>query len=169
MVDILAGRKIIDNKWVLKLKRKADGALDRYKTCLVTKCWIWRNIFSGSSIYLDLSIIIHCCTFSPRIKSNECENHIFELRAWSMGGLYITTYKVCWTKTKKVRYANSNISLLVLLEVEKDMGDDHIVTLIFCTYLCLFVFINKEMIQRTQYFILSHLAIYIFFYSRLST
>lgn len=31
------GRNIIDYKWVYKVKRKADGSLDRYKARLVAK------------------------------------------------------------------------------------------------------------------------------------
>jgi hypothetical protein len=37
LVDFLPGRKTIGNKWVLKVKRKADGSIDRYKACLVAK------------------------------------------------------------------------------------------------------------------------------------
>lgn len=31
------GKNIIDCKWVYKIKRKADGTIDRYKACLVAK------------------------------------------------------------------------------------------------------------------------------------
>ena len=37
LVDLLLGRKAIGNKWVLKIKRMADGSIKRYKTRLVTK------------------------------------------------------------------------------------------------------------------------------------
>ena len=37
LVDLPAGRKAIGNKWILKIKRKADGSIDRYKACLVAK------------------------------------------------------------------------------------------------------------------------------------
>jgi hypothetical protein len=37
LVDFLPGHKTIGNKWVLKVKRKADGSIDRYKACLVAK------------------------------------------------------------------------------------------------------------------------------------
>ena len=35
--DLLLGRKAIGNKWVLKIKCKADGSIERYKACLVAK------------------------------------------------------------------------------------------------------------------------------------
>ena len=31
LVDLPLGRKAIGNKWVLKIKRKADGSIERYK------------------------------------------------------------------------------------------------------------------------------------------
>ena len=33
----MVSRKAIGNKWVLKIKRKADGSIERYKACLVAK------------------------------------------------------------------------------------------------------------------------------------
>lgn len=37
LVDLPKGRKSVGNKWVLKIKRKADGSIDRYKARLVAK------------------------------------------------------------------------------------------------------------------------------------
>lgn len=37
LVDLPEGRKSIGNKWVLKIKRKADGSVERYKARLVAK------------------------------------------------------------------------------------------------------------------------------------
>ena len=37
LVDLLSRRKAIGNKWVLKIKRKADESIERYKTWLVAK------------------------------------------------------------------------------------------------------------------------------------
>ena len=37
LVDLPSGRKAIGNKWVLKIKRKADGSIERYKAQLVAK------------------------------------------------------------------------------------------------------------------------------------
>ena len=37
LVDLPPGRKAIGNKWILKIKRKAGGSIDRYKARLVEK------------------------------------------------------------------------------------------------------------------------------------
>lgn len=37
LVEAIKGSNLIDRKWVYKIKRKADGSIDRYKACLVPK------------------------------------------------------------------------------------------------------------------------------------
>ena len=37
------GVTAIENKWVLKIKRKAHGSIKRYKACLMTKGYIQRE------------------------------------------------------------------------------------------------------------------------------
>jgi hypothetical protein len=37
LVPPCSGVNIIDCKWVFKIKRQADGSIDRYKACLVAK------------------------------------------------------------------------------------------------------------------------------------
>ena len=37
LVDLLPGRKSIENKWILKIKHKADGSIEWYKARLVAK------------------------------------------------------------------------------------------------------------------------------------
>ena len=37
LVELLPGRKTIGNKWVLNIKHKADGTIDRHKARLVAK------------------------------------------------------------------------------------------------------------------------------------
>uniref|UniRef100_A0A2N9GHN6 Uncharacterized protein n=1 Tax=Fagus sylvatica TaxID=28930 RepID=A0A2N9GHN6_FAGSY len=43
LVDLPLGRKSIGNKWVLKIKRKADGSIDKYKARLVAKGYTQRE------------------------------------------------------------------------------------------------------------------------------
>ena len=37
LVDTLKGHKLIDNKWILKIKHKANSIIERYKARLVAK------------------------------------------------------------------------------------------------------------------------------------
>ena len=37
LVDLPSGQRSIGNKWILKIKRKADGSIERYKVQLVVK------------------------------------------------------------------------------------------------------------------------------------
>jgi histone deacetylase 1/2 len=37
LIPSALGQNVIDYKWVYKVKRKADGTVDRYKVCLVVK------------------------------------------------------------------------------------------------------------------------------------
>ena len=67
LVDLPLGRKTIGNKWVLKVKRKADGSIDWYKVCLVAKGYTQREgidyedtfspVVRFASIRLILSIV----------------------------------------------------------------------------------------------------------------
>lgn len=37
LVEKPEGRKVIDNKWIFKIKRKPNGSIQRYKACLVVR------------------------------------------------------------------------------------------------------------------------------------
>ena len=43
LVDLPKGHKTIGNKWILKVKRKADGSIERYKARLIAKGYTQRE------------------------------------------------------------------------------------------------------------------------------
>jgi hypothetical protein len=67
LVDLPPRRKTIGNKWVLKVKREADGSIDRYKARLMVKGYTQREgidyedtfspVVRFASIRLILSIV----------------------------------------------------------------------------------------------------------------
>lgn len=52
LVDLSSGRKSIRNKWVLKIKHKADGSIDKYKARLMVKGYIQKESIDYEETFL---------------------------------------------------------------------------------------------------------------------
>ena len=69
LVDISANRKVVGNKWVLKIKHRADGSIDKYKARLVAKGYTqmegvdfletFSPVVRFDSIHVILTIVAH--------------------------------------------------------------------------------------------------------------
>ncbi|XP_075101579.1 putative mitochondrial protein AtMg00820 [Nicotiana tabacum] len=67
LVDLLEGRKAIGSKWVLKIKLKADGTVERYKDRLVEKRYTqqkrigYEETFSPAVRFTSVRLVLACC------------------------------------------------------------------------------------------------------------
>ena len=69
LVDLPPERRSIGNKWILKIKRKADGSIEQYKARLVEKGYTHEEgidykdtislVVRITSVHLILAIVVH--------------------------------------------------------------------------------------------------------------
>ena len=92
-VRLPTGRKTIGCRWVFKLKRKADGSIDRHKARLVAKGYSQRpglefsQVFAPTAKWADLRVILaitaledlelHSLNISTAFLNSEMDHDIY--------------------------------------------------------------------------------------------
>ena len=59
MIDLSPGWSVVGCRWVYKIKIKADGSVERYKACLVTKGFTQEYGID----YVETFALVACLTF----------------------------------------------------------------------------------------------------------
>jgi len=69
LVDLPKECKAIENKWILKVKQKSDGSIERHKVRLVAKGFTqevgidYEEIFTSCQVYFHTITFSYCCMF----------------------------------------------------------------------------------------------------------
>ena len=86
LVDLPPRRKSIGNKWVLKIKRKADGSIDKYKAQLVAKGYTQNEGIDYEETCSPVVRFAYIRLFLAMVASLDLELHQMDVKtASSMG------------------------------------------------------------------------------------
>ncbi|GMP68770.1 hypothetical protein CsSME_00028274 [Camellia sinensis var. sinensis] len=77
LVDLPLGRKTIGNKWVLKIKRKADGSIERYKARLVAKGYTQREGVDYEETFSPLDLELYQMDVKTAFLNGELDEEIY--------------------------------------------------------------------------------------------
>jgi len=79
-----SGKNIVGCKWVFRLKRKADGSIDKYKACLVTRGFT--QIY-GINYYNTYSLVAWLTSFHFILAITMCND--WEVEAFNFNSAYL--------------------------------------------------------------------------------
>jgi hypothetical protein len=80
LIDLPSVRKSIGNKWVLKIKRKADGSIDKYKTRLVAKGYTQREGVDYEETFSPMVRFVSIRLILAMIASLDLELHQMDVK-----------------------------------------------------------------------------------------
>jgi Reverse transcriptase (RNA-dependent DNA polymerase) len=108
MVPCPTGKNVVGCKWVFRLKRKADGSIDKYKACLVARGFT--QIY-GINYYNTYSPVTRLTSFCLILAIAACNN--WEVEAFNFNSAYLNG---------KLN-VNEEIYMQELLGYETETGD----------------------------------------------
>uniref|UniRef100_A0A2N9GDW0 Reverse transcriptase Ty1/copia-type domain-containing protein n=1 Tax=Fagus sylvatica TaxID=28930 RepID=A0A2N9GDW0_FAGSY len=85
-LDLPSGRKSIGNKWVLKIKRKTDGSIDKYKARLVAKGYTQRKGVDYEETFSPVVRFASICLILTMVASLDLEFHQMDVKTAFLNG-----------------------------------------------------------------------------------
>ena len=86
MIELPKGRKAIGNRWVLMVKRKADGTIERYKAHLVAKGYTQSKRIDYDETFSLVVIFALIHLILPIVASLDLELHQMNVKTTFLNG-----------------------------------------------------------------------------------
>lgn len=86
LVDMPVGCKAIGLKWVFKLKRNADGSVNKHKARLVAKGYVQRDEINYEEVFAPVARLEIVCVLLALAASNNWEIHHLDVKTAFLHG-----------------------------------------------------------------------------------